>query len=587
MTTLLRDARFGLRLLRRNPGFTAVAVITLALGISATTAIFSVVYGTFFAPLPYRQADRLVMLWQQDDGERESVSTANFVEWRRRATVFSDLNAWGGRSVNVATEDRPENLLAGTATPGFPRDDGLRVPAGAGPDVHRGGRRRRSRQSRRPHVPGLAGPLCRRPRHPWATGAARRRAVYRRWRAGGRSRRSPAEQAVAAAGLYGRATGRRQQLAQRDGPPERRRLHRRSQCEHGRPWRDHRARAPVARTRAKRQRRALPQQLRPRLDQTGAVAAVGRRGVPAADRLRQRRQPAAGARQRAPARAGRADLDGRHPRRHRQAAAGREPGRLARRRRPRCACVGGAPGRHRRADASVHVAVGNRDRAERAGARVCARRLCPGRHRGRLRAGLAGLAREPERDDEGGRPIGEWRASWVEACAGGRRVRARLDAALRRRDGGACAGRHDERRPRLPPRACPHLRAAGVARAIDHSGGDRDLLSPAPGWRDGAARRALRVAVDRHARVGRPLRPGLRDRRPPPRRPRTAARGGREHGDPGVLRDVRHQHASWPRVHRTRSSRQRAGGDRQRGVREALPARGRSARTAPAHATVS
>ena len=119
MTTLLRDARFGLRLLRRNPGFTAVAVITLALGISATTAIFSVVYGTFFAPLPYRQADRLVMLWQQDEGERESVSAANFVEWRRRATVFSDLNAWGGRSVNVATEVRPENLLAGTATPGF------------------------------------------------------------------------------------------------------------------------------------------------------------------------------------------------------------------------------------------------------------------------------------------------------------------------------------------------------------------------------------------------------------------------------------------------------------------------------------
>jgi len=119
MTTFLRDARFGLRLLRRNPGFTAVAVITLALGISATTAIFSVVYGTFFAPLPYRQADRLVMVWEQFGGDRESVSAGNFVEWRRRATAFSDLNAWGGRSVNVAAADRPENVLAGVATPGF------------------------------------------------------------------------------------------------------------------------------------------------------------------------------------------------------------------------------------------------------------------------------------------------------------------------------------------------------------------------------------------------------------------------------------------------------------------------------------
>ena len=95
---LLRDVRFGLRLLKRNPGFAAVAVITLALGIAATTAIFSVVYGTFFAPLPYRQADRLVMVWEQEHGEREQVSAGNYVEWRRRSTVFSDSNAWGGRA---------------------------------------------------------------------------------------------------------------------------------------------------------------------------------------------------------------------------------------------------------------------------------------------------------------------------------------------------------------------------------------------------------------------------------------------------------------------------------------------------------
>jgi putative ABC transport system permease protein len=119
MTSLLRDARFGLKLLRRTPGFTTIAVVTLALGISATTAIFSVVYATFFEPLPYRQADRLVMLWERHRGERRQVSPGNFVAWKRQATAFSDINAWGGHSVNIATNDRPENVIVGTATPGF------------------------------------------------------------------------------------------------------------------------------------------------------------------------------------------------------------------------------------------------------------------------------------------------------------------------------------------------------------------------------------------------------------------------------------------------------------------------------------
>jgi putative ABC transport system permease protein len=119
MTVLLRDMRFGLRLLRRNPGFAGVAILTLALGIAATTAIFSVVHGLFFAPLPYRQADRLVMVWEQDQGDRRQVSARNYVEWRRRSTAFSAINAWGGRTVNLATDERPESMTAGVATPGF------------------------------------------------------------------------------------------------------------------------------------------------------------------------------------------------------------------------------------------------------------------------------------------------------------------------------------------------------------------------------------------------------------------------------------------------------------------------------------
>ena len=132
MTTILRDARFGIRLLRRHPGFTTVAVLTLALGIAATTAIFSVVYGLFLAPLPYYKADRLVMVWEYQQGERAGASPKSFTEWKRQATPFADINAWGGGPVNLATADQPENVVAGRATPGFLTMLGYGLPVALG-----------------------------------------------------------------------------------------------------------------------------------------------------------------------------------------------------------------------------------------------------------------------------------------------------------------------------------------------------------------------------------------------------------------------------------------------------------------------
>ena len=117
MSSLARDARFGLRGLRKDPAFAAVAVLTLALGISATTAIFSVVHATFLAPLPYREPDRLVMVFTRMDGGRYNVDAGDFVEWKRHADVFTDLEAWTLRSVSLAAGDRPEYVEAGVATP--------------------------------------------------------------------------------------------------------------------------------------------------------------------------------------------------------------------------------------------------------------------------------------------------------------------------------------------------------------------------------------------------------------------------------------------------------------------------------------
>src|SRR6202050_2822091 len=91
---LLQDIRYGLRILRKNPGFTAIAVLTLALGIGANTAIFTVAYATLLAPLPYPHADPVVNVWSKVQGHRNPVSVGDFTDWKRQITTFEDLNAW-------------------------------------------------------------------------------------------------------------------------------------------------------------------------------------------------------------------------------------------------------------------------------------------------------------------------------------------------------------------------------------------------------------------------------------------------------------------------------------------------------------
>jgi predicted permease len=106
-------------LLRRNPGFTTIAVLALAVGVAANTAIFSVVYATLLAPLPYPEPDRLVMVWSKIQGFRNSTATADFLDWKSESAVFDGLNAWTGRTVNIATGERPEQVQGSAMTPGW------------------------------------------------------------------------------------------------------------------------------------------------------------------------------------------------------------------------------------------------------------------------------------------------------------------------------------------------------------------------------------------------------------------------------------------------------------------------------------
>ena len=119
LESLVADVCFGLRMLRQNPGFTTVAVLTLALGIGPTTAIFTVAYATLLSPLPYPQPSQLVSVSSKFEGHRNFVSVGDFIDWKRQNTAFEDLNALTTDDFNVATPDRPEFIRGLYATPGY------------------------------------------------------------------------------------------------------------------------------------------------------------------------------------------------------------------------------------------------------------------------------------------------------------------------------------------------------------------------------------------------------------------------------------------------------------------------------------
>ncbi len=114
METLLKDLRYGIRMLIRSPGFTTVAVLALALGIGANSAIFSVVNAVLLRPLPYEAPERLVSLSEREPQlEGMSISYPNFLDWREQNRVFEQIAVYRRQSCNLTGGSEPERLIGG------------------------------------------------------------------------------------------------------------------------------------------------------------------------------------------------------------------------------------------------------------------------------------------------------------------------------------------------------------------------------------------------------------------------------------------------------------------------------------------
>ena len=125
MDRIWPDLRHGLRALRRAPAFTLVAVLTLALGIGANSAIFSVVNAVLLEPLPYSSPGQLALIWSRwTNFDKTWLSPAEYLDYQRQHQLFSDVAAWGENGdVTLTGEAGPESTAGVVATANFDRMD--------------------------------------------------------------------------------------------------------------------------------------------------------------------------------------------------------------------------------------------------------------------------------------------------------------------------------------------------------------------------------------------------------------------------------------------------------------------------------
>ena len=257
MSSLLQDLRYAWRTLAHSPGFTVVALLTLALGIGANTAIFSFVDGLLLRPLPYKDADRIVrVLEKPPQGERNGISTLNFLDWQKDNAVFDFMAAQSGGSVTLTGRQDPVQLRGARVSARFFDIFGIRAALGRTflPDEDQRGKDK---------VVVLSNAV-------WVSqfGADRsivgrtvlldRRAVHRRWRTAGRWRlRSRVRAGVAAPGLRAIEHDPQLSLAGLVRPAQGRRVAPAGQGKHGRDRGTHRERLSAVEQELGSHRRAV------------------------------------------------------------------------------------------------------------------------------------------------------------------------------------------------------------------------------------------------------------------------------------------------------------------------------------------
>ncbi len=122
MQTLWQDLRYGGRMLMKQPGFTVIAVLSLALGIGANTALFSVINAVLLRPLPFQEPDRLAMIWEDASFigfPQDTPAPGNFADWKAQSQTFADMAARGNRSFNLTGDGEPEKIQAYEVTANF------------------------------------------------------------------------------------------------------------------------------------------------------------------------------------------------------------------------------------------------------------------------------------------------------------------------------------------------------------------------------------------------------------------------------------------------------------------------------------
>src|SRR4051812_23150675 len=115
MDSILQDIRYAVRLAIRTPAFSVVAILALAIGIGANTAIFTIVNAVLIERLPFRDPDRLVVVWEESvrrPGRRNTISPANFLQWQERNDVFEQIASFYEWRANLTGQANPEEVPA-------------------------------------------------------------------------------------------------------------------------------------------------------------------------------------------------------------------------------------------------------------------------------------------------------------------------------------------------------------------------------------------------------------------------------------------------------------------------------------------